>query len=277
MGVSVNSGFSPQIIHFNRVFHYFHHPFWGFSPYVWKRIICRCHETILRQGEKNPYREGFSVTHPVDSIGPHKVGPKSSEIMKFHLSESHFPLRDFRPWKTPGVDLLCTYSITKLYVVGAPNFAIFFCGHIFFIIMGISKGSRLISWGPHLPGWHWGSPVVPLDSHSVGLFVQAALLAPHMGHLNFSLKNAPSRPLAEEDKKGVWKAAVKFPLVNEKQRKRWMTGLTHHVLRGESWFFVEQTFGMRKFESTCTCELRKLILHFDLKTNQMLGKFNPKN
>ena len=27
--VSKNSGFSPQIIHFNRVFHYFHHPFWG--------------------------------------------------------------------------------------------------------------------------------------------------------------------------------------------------------------------------------------------------------
>ena len=29
MAVSENSGFSPQIIHFNRVFHYFHHPFWG--------------------------------------------------------------------------------------------------------------------------------------------------------------------------------------------------------------------------------------------------------
>ena len=29
MGVSKNSGSSPQIIHFNRVFHYFHHPFWG--------------------------------------------------------------------------------------------------------------------------------------------------------------------------------------------------------------------------------------------------------
>ncbi len=25
----------PQIIHFNRVFHYFHHPFWWFSPYFW--------------------------------------------------------------------------------------------------------------------------------------------------------------------------------------------------------------------------------------------------
>ena len=27
LDVSENSGFSPQIIHFNRVFHYFHHPF----------------------------------------------------------------------------------------------------------------------------------------------------------------------------------------------------------------------------------------------------------
>ena len=31
MDVSENSGFYPQIIHFNRVFHYFDHPFWG-SP-----------------------------------------------------------------------------------------------------------------------------------------------------------------------------------------------------------------------------------------------------
>ena len=32
--VSENSGFSPQIIHFNRVFHYFHHPFWGVSLFL---------------------------------------------------------------------------------------------------------------------------------------------------------------------------------------------------------------------------------------------------
>ena len=31
MDVSENHG-TPQIIHFNRVFHYFHHPFWGFPP-----------------------------------------------------------------------------------------------------------------------------------------------------------------------------------------------------------------------------------------------------
>ena len=34
MDVSLNGG-TPQIIHFNRVFHYFHHPFWEFSPYFW--------------------------------------------------------------------------------------------------------------------------------------------------------------------------------------------------------------------------------------------------
>ncbi len=35
IGVSKNSG-TPKSSHFNRVFHYFHHPFWGSnSPYFW--------------------------------------------------------------------------------------------------------------------------------------------------------------------------------------------------------------------------------------------------
>ena len=34
-----NGGFSPQIIHFDRVFHYFHHPFWGIYPYFWKHPL----------------------------------------------------------------------------------------------------------------------------------------------------------------------------------------------------------------------------------------------
>ena len=38
MGVSKNNG-TPQIIQFNRVFHDFHHPFWGFSPYFWETPI----------------------------------------------------------------------------------------------------------------------------------------------------------------------------------------------------------------------------------------------
>ncbi len=37
MGVSKNNG-TPKIIHFNRVFHYVNHPFWGVCmyPYFWK-------------------------------------------------------------------------------------------------------------------------------------------------------------------------------------------------------------------------------------------------
>ena len=35
MGVSLNGGFSPQIIHFNEI-SIRNHPFWGFYPYFWK-------------------------------------------------------------------------------------------------------------------------------------------------------------------------------------------------------------------------------------------------
>ena len=41
LGISKNSGVSPQIIHFNKVFHYFHHPFWGItSPYFRVDMFC---------------------------------------------------------------------------------------------------------------------------------------------------------------------------------------------------------------------------------------------
>ena len=42
MGVSKNSGFSPQIIHSNRVFHYFHHPFWGTPIFGNIQIVPSC-------------------------------------------------------------------------------------------------------------------------------------------------------------------------------------------------------------------------------------------
>ena len=51
--VSKNSGFSPQVIHFKRVFHYFHHPFWGFSPYFWKHLIERWKITSREESESH--------------------------------------------------------------------------------------------------------------------------------------------------------------------------------------------------------------------------------
>ena len=42
MGVSKNNGKTPQIIHFNRVFHEISHPFWWFSPLFLETPIWGC-------------------------------------------------------------------------------------------------------------------------------------------------------------------------------------------------------------------------------------------
>ena len=47
MDVSENIGFSPKSSHFNRVFRYFHHPFWGCSPYFWKHPYDNFHRSCV--------------------------------------------------------------------------------------------------------------------------------------------------------------------------------------------------------------------------------------
>ena len=48
MGVSKNMGKPPQIIHFNRVFHYFHHPFWGTTIFGNTHIyLCSMKESCI--------------------------------------------------------------------------------------------------------------------------------------------------------------------------------------------------------------------------------------
>ncbi len=44
---------NPQIIHFNRVFHYFHHPFWVFSPIFGNIHIKLCSCTRFFYGKTN--------------------------------------------------------------------------------------------------------------------------------------------------------------------------------------------------------------------------------
>ena len=67
-----NMGVSPQIIHFNRVFHYFHHPFWGTIIFGNTHIRTQCMYIIFWMDsrhefwytlrlffvEKNPQMEG---------------------------------------------------------------------------------------------------------------------------------------------------------------------------------------------------------------------------
>ena len=64
MGVSKNNGKTHQIIHINRVFHYFHHPFWVFSP-IFGNIpistirIFRLWNSPFRPNHKNPAPGGL--------------------------------------------------------------------------------------------------------------------------------------------------------------------------------------------------------------------------
>ena len=72
MGVSKNRGKTPQIIHFNRVFHYFHHPFWG-TP-----IFGNTHMVLTFWPTKNGgFSYGFlygnmMVRHPGIVLGIHQ-------------------------------------------------------------------------------------------------------------------------------------------------------------------------------------------------------------
>ena len=76
LGVSENSGFSPQIIHFNKVFHYFHHPFWG------TRIFGNTHLSEIEPKTKT------AMTQPTEST-----------LKKIFKSKHHSLVQTFgSPW-----------------------------------------------------------------------------------------------------------------------------------------------------------------------------------
>ena len=72
MGVSKNNG-PPQIIHSNRGFHYFHHPFW--VPLFLETSISdssniRCSPGSLPENPPGPWREDPWMTHEVGEFRP---------------------------------------------------------------------------------------------------------------------------------------------------------------------------------------------------------------
>ena len=67
MDVSKNKGGSPQIIHFNRVFHDFHHPFWG-SPIFGNTHICINPENALQYHQMFQKLQYLRVHPPTSTI-----------------------------------------------------------------------------------------------------------------------------------------------------------------------------------------------------------------
>ena len=84
MGVSKNNGTPKSSMKVHRVFHYFHHPFWGFSPYFWKHpyillndlvmIMLLFIKTILHHGNTNRINSNDFLSIAHESLGNHIVG-----------------------------------------------------------------------------------------------------------------------------------------------------------------------------------------------------------
>ena len=97
-------GFSPQIIHFNKGFHYFHHPFWGKHPYFWK------HPNIALLLFVGPPLDLIFFSSPSARRvrnRPWKVGGK---WMGFHIASVGFELGSFR-WHKASKHNLYIYNV----------------------------------------------------------------------------------------------------------------------------------------------------------------------
>ena len=89
MGISKNWGFSPQIIHFYRVFHEINHPVWGKIPYFWVNTHMVIHYSNL-QGSDHPWLAQDPSNKPLLNLSA------KSSSQNCHGFYRHRPLQDCR-------------------------------------------------------------------------------------------------------------------------------------------------------------------------------------
>ena len=106
MGVSGNSGFSPQIIHFNRVFHY--KPSILGYPYFWKHPynrLPRCFEHLI---------SSFWKRWPLDSPNPGHL--TFSALISGHANGSKRGYFEEPGWTWIIFDIISTYILLLWYI-----------------------------------------------------------------------------------------------------------------------------------------------------------------
>ena len=213
--------------------------------YFWKHPYLGAMKPFSGKVRKIPIGKVFRWLTPLIPWPP-QGGPKKQWNYEISPQWNPFSLIDFRPWKTPGL-IYYVYSFYNymLYVYSrGPKFPIFFVWARLLLSLESLKGHDYFL-GTSPPGVAFEGP-----EGAIRFPIQAALLAPHMGHLNFSLKNAPSRPLAEEDNgKRVGKAVGSPPGERKKQRKRWMTGWPHHVSVVSHGFLFNKLLGWESLKA----------------------------
>ena len=147
MGVSENSGFYHQIIHFNRVFHYLNHPFWG-TPifgnthiivggiYTWSLWLEESKQLQIWCWGKDP--KSFSAACEVHTAVSRDRNPTTN--MFFREKNAVYPRKLTWQWKDIQLKM---YLLFKM--------VIFHC-HVSFLGGTPPNGSYLLNPGLYNPG-----------------------------------------------------------------------------------------------------------------------------
>ena len=112
MDVSQNGGFSPQIIHFNRFFHYFHHPFWG------TRIFGNT-QMMFVQPPCFQHRKGHTVLQPSFPLSSLKKGILLRESSD--LFPSSPPPKENHVYSTTVKYLYSNFTNCTIYFFNNPS------------------------------------------------------------------------------------------------------------------------------------------------------------
>ena len=109
----------PQIIHFNRVFHYIHHPFWGPTPIFWKHpydgMSTGKKNSPTALGSSDLHMESFGV-HPWKLIGTTKM-QVSIEALKKNMGVTMSQIPYQKQMMQPGNLCVCVFLMVFIVFV----------------------------------------------------------------------------------------------------------------------------------------------------------------
>ena len=186
MDVSKNSGFSPQIIHFQRGVPLFKPSMLGAHPYFWKDpdadfalLSCLCQHVFLGNGsKKTPFhhcKEPFTKGDPYGTI---KVEKSVAEVVSFRIFEASF-----------GVNILCCVE-TKFH--------------------WNTPFSTSMIMGVHLRTFFFRKEKWSTDFGRIGVFSTSSLPVPFLATKKMAPKKGHCWKSSGKDHLAVWGCKVVF-------------------------------------------------------------------
>ena len=139
MWVALQKSWYPQIIHFNRLFHYFHHhPFWVFSPYFWKHPCC-CTYTLHQISALNIILQPQNIDH-------HPI----SKVLQICTHVYHVLFVSRGKYQRSKLMQIVTIHLLATFVVPLFHVSISWCFTIFFELWKIPSATKVSNLHLHL-------------------------------------------------------------------------------------------------------------------------------